>query len=124
MPTFLCRCQSPTMFLVFRLFSHLPDPCFLASLLCSKKSLMFSDKPRFTYSGTVPWFPTEKLAEVLNFSLSSLPHLPPQMEVNSIGIFLTGRRHPLRRQKKLASQFDSYNNVDTLTHLYYLFVLI
>lgn len=109
---------------MFLVFSHLTDPCFLASLLCSKKSLMFSDKLRFTYSGTVPWYPTEELAEVLNFNLSSLPHLRPQMEVNSIGIFLTGKSHPLRRQKKLASQFDSYNNVDTLTQLYYLWVLI
>lgn len=98
--TFLCGFQSPTMLLVIRLFSYLFDPCFPASLLWYKKSLMVSDKLRFTYSGTFSWCPTEELAGVLNFSLSLSSSLASAGGSKQYKYILTHRNHPLRRQKK------------------------
>lgn len=75
--TFLCGFQSPTMLLVFRFLSHLLDHVFPASLSRSKKITDVLWQVESPTRAPSAWSPTEDLADVLNFSLASLPHLLP-----------------------------------------------
>lgn len=114
--TFLCGFQSPIMLLVFRFLSHLPDPVF-PTLLSWSKSHWCSLTSRVTYSRTLPLESHRRTGggfEFPSFLSSSLAFLGWNKQHKDI--FLTGRSHPLRRQKKLGTV--SLIHITMLTHIF------
>lgn len=109
------RCWSSDFFYIC-LILVLPE----ASL--SEKSLMFSDKQSRSPSNHSPPSLTGELAEVLSLSLLSPSLASIGGSEQYKGIFLIGRKHPIRRQKKLATV--SLIHITILTQLYYLWVII